>query len=53
MEDVDSSLSEGKWIKGIGLTYSYNSLIGPIEFSLTHSDEKEGISNYVNLGFWF
>ncbi|MBI9058926.1 MAG: patatin-like phospholipase family protein [Labilibaculum sp.] len=53
VEDVDSSLSEGKWIKGIGLTYSYNSLIGPIEFSLTHSDEKEGISNYVNLGFWF
>lgn len=53
IEDIDSGLHEGKWVKGVGLTYSYNSLIGPIEFSVTHSDEKEGISNYVNLGFWF
>ncbi|WP_372754203.1 patatin-like phospholipase family protein [Labilibaculum sp.] len=53
VEDVDDALTEGKWIKGIGLTYSYNSIIGPMEFSLMYSGEKSGISNYVSLGFWF
>ncbi|MDM8159689.1 patatin-like phospholipase family protein [Labilibaculum sp. K2S] len=53
VEDVNNTLTQGEWIRGIGLTYSYNSLIGPIEFSLMYSDKKNGISNYVNLGFWF
>ncbi len=53
VEDVNNVLTKGEWIRGIGLTYSYNSLIGPIEFSLMYSDKKNGISNYVNLGFWF
>ncbi|BAX81716.1 patatin-like phospholipase family protein [Labilibaculum antarcticum] len=53
VEDVNDALTQGEWIKGIGLTYSYNSLIGPIEFSLMYSDKKNGISNYVNIGFWF
>lgn len=53
VEDVNDAFIRGEWIKGIGLTYSYNSLIGPIEFSLMYSDKKSGISNYVNLGFWF
>lgn len=53
VEDVDDALHEGRWIRGIGLTYSYNSIIGPMEFSLMYSDEKNGISNYINLGFWF
>ncbi|PKQ61889.1 hypothetical protein BZG02_14675 [Labilibaculum filiforme] len=52
-DDVDEALRHGEWIKGVGLTYSYNSIIGPIEFTLMYSDRKSGISNYVNLGFWF
>lgn len=53
VDDVNEVINHGKWIKGIGLTYSYNSLIGPIEFSLMYSDKKNEISNYVSLGFWF
>jgi NTE family protein len=53
VDDVNDALTRGEWIKGIGLTYSYNSLIGPIEFSLMYSDKKNEISNYVSLGFWF
>jgi NTE family protein len=53
VEQVDEALIQGEWIKGVGLTYSYNSLIGPIELSLMYSDKKNGILNYVNLGFWF
>jgi NTE family protein len=53
VDDVDDALTEGEWVKGIGLTYSYNSLIGPMDFSLMYSDEKKSISNYISLGFWF
>jgi len=53
VEDVNDALTQGEWIKGIGLTYSYNSIIGPMEFTLMYSDKKNGISNYINLGFWF
>jgi len=52
-DDVNNSLDEGEWIRGIGLTYSYNSLIGPMEFSLMYSNKKEKVLNYVSLGFWF
>jgi len=52
-DDVNDSLDEGEWIRGIGLTYSYNSLIGPMEFSLMYSNKKEKVLNYVSLGFWF
>jgi len=53
VEDVNDALNEGEWVKGIGLTYSYNSIIGPMEFSLMYSDKKKGISNYMSIGFWF
>jgi len=53
VDDINDALNKGEWIKGIGLTYSYNSLIGPIEFSLMYSDKKNSVSNYVSLGFWF
>lgn len=52
-DDVNDSLKTGEWIRGIGLTYSYNSLIGPMEFSLMYSNKKEKVLNYVSLGYWF
>ncbi|GAB7087268.1 patatin-like phospholipase family protein [Marinifilum fragile] len=52
-EDVNESLSTGEWIRGLGVTYSYNSLIGPMEFSLMYSNKKDKVLNYVSLGYWF
>jgi NTE family protein len=52
-EDVNESLRTGEWIRGVGVTYSYNSLIGPMEFSLMYSNKKDKILNYVSLGYWF
>ena len=37
---------------GYGLTYGYNSLIGPIELTASYNDRKE-FSLFFNLGFWF
>ena len=53
VEDVNSALTKGRWIKGIGLTYSYNSLIGPIEVTLSLSDVEKKVRGFINLGFWF
>eukprot|EP01029_Cantina_marsupialis_P026619 TRINITY_DN72023_c0_g1_i1.p2 TRINITY_DN72023_c0_g1~~TRINITY_DN72023_c0_g1_i1.p2 ORF type:complete len:734 (-),score=80.71 TRINITY_DN72023_c0_g1_i1:5859-8060(-) len=53
VEDVNDALHSGEWIKGVGLTYSYNSLIGPMELSVMYSDRKDKVSNYISLGYWF
>ena len=37
---------------GTGITYGYNSFIGPIEFTIMHGTNK-GILYYFNLGYWF
>jgi NTE family protein len=53
VQHINDALNKGEWIKGVGLTYSYNSIIGPMEFTLMYSDKKDKVSNYVSLGYWF
>ena len=38
---------------GIGLTYGYDSPIGPLEFTLMTSNFSETVMSYVNIGFRF
>jgi NTE family protein len=40
-------------ISGFGITFGYESFIGPVELSLMGSNISNGISNYINIGFWF
>jgi NTE family protein len=40
-------------ISGLGISYGYNSLAGPFEFSLMRSFESEKNMSYVNIGYWF
>ncbi|MDD4198606.1 MAG: patatin-like phospholipase family protein [Paludibacter sp.] len=42
-----------KSIWGAGLTYSYKSPFGPIEFTLGYSDAYRKIVAAANIGFWF
>lgn len=42
-----------EWIRGGGITYSYNSFLGPLDFSLMYSDSHKKVIPYVNIGFWF
>ena len=37
---------------GYGLTASYRSYIGPIEFTMMGSNINPGVSFFVNIGFW-
>lgn len=41
-----------KTMFGYGLTASYNSYIGPIEFTMMGSNINSGVSFFVNIGFW-
>ena len=40
-------------INGFGISYGYNSLVGPLEFSLMHTEETEKYMTYINIGYWF
>jgi len=41
-----------KTMFGYGLTASYNSFIGPVEVTMMGSNINEGVSFFVNIGFW-
>jgi NTE family protein len=53
VEDINSALTKGRWIKGIGITYSYNSLVGPMEVTFALSDVETRVRGFINLGYWF
>ena len=38
---------------GIGLQYTYNSIVGPLSFNLHWSDYTDKVGAYVSLGFDF
>ncbi len=40
-------------IKGLGLTYGYNSFFGPIEFSVSKGINDMPWSSFINIGYWF
>ncbi len=46
-------LEEIDWLFGYGLKFSYESFIGPVEFSVMSSNIDTSISSFINLGFWF
>ena len=39
-------------IMGYGLSYGYDSFVGPLEISIMGSNYR-GFSGFINLGFWF
>ncbi len=40
-------------ISGAGITLSYDSWIGPIEYTLMRSLNKSGLLSFFNIGYWF
>lgn len=55
--NLKSSLNEllilNKVMSGVGITLSYNSWIGPIEYSLMRSLNKSGLISFINISHWF
>jgi NTE family protein len=48
-----------QWIKsspllsGLGLSYGYDSILGPIELTVMTPADKSGLLYFINIGFWF
>ncbi len=51
--DLDGLMDMGGLMYGYGGTLSYNSFIGPVEFSLMGSNVNPGMMVFFNLGFAF
>ncbi len=49
----DRKLQFDNWLTGYAATLAYNTPIGPLEFSLTYSDNSKKVLSYVNFGIPF
>lgn len=52
-EEFNNLFHEDTFMIGYGLTYSYDSFIGPLELTLMSSNQKKNLQAFVNIGFWF
>jgi NTE family protein len=40
-------------ISGLGLSYGYDSILGPVELTVMTPVDKSGLLYFINIGFWF
>ncbi|MFN8206791.1 MAG: patatin-like phospholipase family protein [Bacteroidales bacterium] len=40
-------------LSGLGLSYGYDSILGPIELTVMTPTDKSGLLYFINIGFWF
>ncbi len=38
---------------GYGLTYSYDSFIGPLDITFMSSNKRQNLQAFINIGYWF
>ena len=50
---LDDALDPENYILGYGARFSYDSFIGPVEFTLMGSNLNSKPLLFINLGFWF
>ena len=44
---------KGNVLIGYGMTYSYDSFIGPMELTLMSSNQMDRLQAFLNIGYWF
>jgi len=49
----DRQLKFNNWLSGHALTFAYTTPIGPLELSVTYSDDSRQVQSYVNFGIPF
>ena len=52
-EYLDELFKGDTFMIGYGVTYSYDSFIGPLEFTLMSSNQRRNLQAFVNIGYWF
>ena len=51
--DFSDLFTYNKMIGGYGITFSYNSWIGPVEYTLMKSTNRTMVLSFINIGYWF
>jgi len=49
----NDSFNLNTMIAGYGITYGYDSFVGPVELSLMGSNTSPNLKLFVNIGYWF
>ncbi len=49
----DNLFNHDNFLIGYGLTYSYDSFIGPLELTLMSSNKSRKLQAFLNIGYWF
>ncbi len=50
-DTADGLLDPGRYPLGVGVKYSYKSILGPVEFSVVYSDFSNSFLYHLNIGF--
>lgn len=50
---LDDIFASNLLLDGYSIGYTYNSIVGPLEFNLAGSTNHKDLYAYVRLGFWF
>jgi NTE family protein len=50
---IDDLFTSKTFMIGYGLTYSYDSFIGPLEFTIMSSNQWNKLQAFLNIGYWF
>ena len=53
VEDYHLLFSPKSFMVGYGLTYSYDSFIGPLEITFMSSNKRQNFQAFINIGYWF
>ena len=51
--DYHLLFSPKSFMVGYGLTYSYDSFIGPLEITFMSSNKRQNFQAFINIGYWF
>ncbi|UBM61878.1 patatin-like phospholipase family protein [Candidatus Sulfidibacterium hydrothermale] len=50
---LDDLFTSETFMIGYGVTYSYDSFIGPLELTIMSSNQWKRLQAFINIGFWF
>ncbi len=51
--DINEMAESKNLVFGYGITYSYDSFVGPVELTMMSSNVTKQLQFFINIGFWF
>jgi len=51
--DFDDMFHQPELLVGYGVTFGYDSFVGPVELTLMGGNRSKGMGSFINIGYWF